>query len=187
MVADEPDALPDLPSWAVMTPSRRAHVARVAALVGEWARALRVPPAEAARWRRAAVLHDALRDAPLYDLRALVPGCEWPRALLHGPAAAAKAAAEGETDVGVLDAVAFHTVGCSEWDHVGRVLYCADYLEPGREHDGARRRELAEAFPASPEQVLREVAAQRVAWVVQSGWPLIPETVAWWNSLVAAR
>src|SRR5438093_4064918 len=88
-----------LPSWAIATSERRAHIARVADLVTHWASAMRVPDAERARWLRAAWLHDALRDEPRSD------------ELGHGPRAAARAAHEGESDRGVLDAVRYHTLG----------------------------------------------------------------------------
>ncbi|MGH2668244.1 MAG: hypothetical protein ACREMC_01940, partial [Gemmatimonadales bacterium] len=115
--------------------------------------------------------HDALRDAPLAD------------PLAHGPAAADRAAAEGERDGGVLDAVRYHTVGYAGWDDVGRMLYLADFLDPGRDFDRDGRRALAARVPADRDRVLREVARRRIEWVVRSGWPLPPDTVAFWNDL----
>ena len=160
-----------LPAWAQVTPARRGHVERVAGLLGDWAGAMRVAPAERDRWLRAAWLHDALRDAPLGDLMA------------HGPAAAERAGQDGERDRGVLDAVRYHTVGFAGWDDVGRMLYLADFLEPGREFDRDGRRALAARVPAERNAVLRDVARRRIEWVVKSGWPLVPETVAFWNAL----
>ena len=69
---------------------------------------------------------------------------------------------------------------------VGRALYCADYLEPGRERDKEHRAELAARFPSDPGGVLREVARERVSRLVNSGWPLPEPTVRFWNSLVAS-
>ncbi|HET9764767.1 MAG TPA: HD domain-containing protein, partial [Casimicrobiaceae bacterium] len=140
-------------------------------------KAIRVAREERERWLRAGWLHDALRDAPL-DSR-----------MAHGPAAADRAAAEGERDKGVLDAVRHHTLGYAGWDDVGRMLYLADYLEPGREASGARsdRAELARRVPNERDTVLREIARRRLDWVLRSGWSLPPETVAFWNSLVEQR
>jgi HD superfamily phosphohydrolase YqeK len=174
---------PTLPAWAVVSESRRAHIERVAALAAEWADAMGVPPAERERWLRAVWLHDALRDATDARLAELAPSTPGPSELRHGPAAAARAKAEGETDRGVLDAVRYHSVGLAEWDMAGRVLYCADYLEPGRPFDPAARAELASRFPADPERVLREVAARRVVHLVESRWSLPEPTVRFWNSL----
>lgn len=162
-----------LPAWAVVTPARRAHIERVAALLSQWADALHTPGAERQRWLKAAWLHDALRDAPLPD------------ELAHGPVAADRALREGETDRGILDAVRYHTIGYAGWDDVGRMLYLADFLEPGREFDRAERAALAARVPAQRDDVLRDVAARRIAWVVRSGWPLPPETVDFWNALAS--
>lgn len=163
----------NLPAWAQVTPARRSHVERVAALLGEWARAMRIAQPERDRWLRAAWLHDALRDAPLKDLMA------------HGPAAAERAAQDGERDRGVLDAVRYHTIGYAGWDDVGRMLYLADFLDPGRDFDRDGRRALAARVPADRDAVLREVARRRIEWVLRSGWPLLPETVAFWNALAS--
>ena len=86
----------------------------------------------------------------------------------------------------MLEAVRYHSLGYAGWDMVGRVLYCADFLEPGRRFDSDARDELARRFPAEPEAVLREVAARRLLHIVRSGWPLPAATVDFWNALVAA-
>lgn len=168
-----------LPSWAQVSTERRGHIERVVALLDRWATAMRVPAAERDRWLRAGWLHDALRDAPLGGPFA------------HGPAAADLAAAAGETDEGVLSAVRHHTVGSAEWDDVGRMLYLADFLEAGRNFgDGtarAGRAALAERVPSARDDVLREVARQRLEWVLRSAWPLAPATVAFWNQLASRR
>jgi len=163
-----------LPPWAQVSPQRQAHIERVVVLLDEWAKAMDVPARERERWLRAGWLHDALRDAPLRDR------------LAHGPAAADRAAAEGERDRGVLDAVRHHTLGYAGWDEVGRMLYLADFLEPGREASGARsdRAELAARVPQDRDGVLREIARRRLEWVLRSDWPLPVETVAFWNSVV---
>jgi HD superfamily phosphohydrolase YqeK len=64
------------------------------------------------------------------------------------------------------------------------VLYCADYLEPGRSFQRERRAELARRFPDDPAGVVAQVAADRIVHVLRSGWPLLDVTVDFWNSLV---
>jgi len=164
-----------LPAWAQVSPQRRAHIERVVALLSSWADAMQVDTKERDRWLRAGWLHDALRDAPLADPTA------------HGPAAAERAAKEGERDRGVLSAVRFHTIGSRDWDDVGRMLYLADFLEPGRGPvaTGKDGQQLANRVPKERDAVLREVAHRRIDWVLRSGWPLSPETVAFWNQLVS--
>jgi HD superfamily phosphohydrolase YqeK len=177
----------ELPSWACVSETRRAHIGRVADLLDAWAAAMNRSDADRARWRRAAILHDALRDAPAATLDALAP--EWTHIpkLQHGPAAAAMAARHGERDRGVLDAVRYHSIGYADWDPVGRMLYLADYLEPGRPFRQAERRVMADRVPLEPEDVLVDVARERLRWTVDAGRPLLSETVRFWNALVSAR
>lgn len=182
-----PVAHPLLPAWARVGRKRLAHIERVAALVARWAERMQVGPGEQARWLRAAWLHDALRDAPDEELDRWAPDSRGPAALRHGPAAAARAKAGGETDRGVLDAVRYHSVGLAEWDRVGRVLYCADFLEPGRSFDAAERAALGERFPADPGGVLAEVARRRLRYAVQSGWTIPEPTYRFWNALAAGE
>lgn len=161
-----------LPPWAIATPERRAHIERVAALLSAWAMAMGLPDVERARWLKAAWLHDALRDAPAAD------------ELAHGPMAAERAAHEGETDQGVLDAVRYHSLGFARWDDVGKMLYLADYLESGRPFDQELRRSLAARVSEDRDAVLKQVAARRIGRVIENRWPLPRETADFWNSLV---
>lgn len=158
----------------MVTAERRAHIERVAALVEEWANASAVAPAERARWLRAAWLHDALRDSPAAT------------ELDHGPRCADRLAREGERDQGVLDAVRYHSIGYSGWDDVGKMLYLADHLEPGRSLDVEARAALWARMPLERDTVLRDVARRRIEWILRSGWRLLPETVAFWNALASA-
>jgi HD superfamily phosphohydrolase YqeK len=176
---------PTLPVWAQVTPARLHHIQRVAELVIEWSEQLSVPDSERNRWLKAVWLHDALRDAAPAELQRAAPSSVGPPELLHGPASAARAKAEGETDRGVLDAIRYHSVGLAEWDMVGRVLYCADFLEPGRPAPGADRAELARRFPADPQAVLFAVARARLLHVIESGWSIPPNTWRFWNSVAA--
>jgi HD superfamily phosphohydrolase YqeK len=185
MSASGDDVRGALPPWAVVTDGRVAHIGRVAGLLAAWAGARGVTPAEAERWRRAALLHDALRDAPEDVLRRYEPKPSWPLKTWHGPAAAAAAAADGERDAGVLDAVRYHSLGYARWDDAGRMLYLADYLESGRRHERPALDALSARVPADPVAVLREVAALRIGWRVKAGGPIAKETWEFWNALVA--
>ena len=122
-----------------MSEKRRAHIQRVTALLDEWARKLALAPEEARAWHDAGRLHDALRDAPETVLRALAGDSpEYAIEMLHGPAAAEQMRRDGERRTELLDAIRWHTVGSAKWGRVGRALYMADYLEPGRKFSRAR-------------------------------------------------
>jgi HD superfamily phosphohydrolase YqeK len=173
-----------LPTWAMVGSTRLEHIRRVAALMDEWASTLALSVAERERWLRAAWLHDALRDAPRGELIRWVDLPHLPVALLHGPAAAARAETDGEHDAGILAAIRYHSVGWAGWDMVGWALYAADYLEPGRDPGDARRAALAAGFPAEPVKVVRKVAKRRMKQIVRTGSAIPEETWAFWNSLV---
>ena len=173
----------DLPPWARVSSRRAAHIARVTTLLAEWSDALRVAPAEGAEWRDAGRLHDALRDAPEVELRALVNDATMHPALLHGPAVAARLAADGETRTDLLEAIAHHTVGLATWGRTGRALYMADYLEPGRDFARSERAYLAANVPHDFDGTFREVVRHRLQWAIREGLELHPQTVDLWNSV----
>ena len=84
---------------------------------------MRVPAEEANAWIDAGTWHDALRDAPLEELRRITGDRTSPDGLIHGPAVAIKLEEEGEKRKGLLDAIRYHTVGHARWDRTGRALY----------------------------------------------------------------
>ncbi|HEX6937833.1 MAG TPA: HD domain-containing protein [Longimicrobiales bacterium] len=174
-----------LPAWAEASEGRRAHMRRVAALLDEWACRSGLDGAERRRWRATAWLHDALRDAAPDALRPLVPAWarDLPGPLLHGPAAAARLEAEGVRDRAILDAVAYHTLGHPGLDRLGRALYLADFLEPGRTFAPAWRASLRARMPGAFDDVLREVVAARIEHLLRSGRRVRPESLAFWNDI----
>jgi 2-amino-4-hydroxy-6-hydroxymethyldihydropteridine diphosphokinase len=170
-----------LPSWAQLTERRRAHVGRVVALLDGWAEAMALDPAEARAWHDAGAWHDALRDADEPTLRHWSGEADAPVAILHGPAAAVRLAAEGEVRGEVLEAIRWHTVGAASWARTGRALYMADFLEPGRPFMQGDRAFLARLVPTAFEAVFRQVVRLRLEWTVREGKGLFPSTVALWN------
>jgi len=173
-----------LPDWARVTTKRREHIERVTRLLEQWADALNLGGDERTLWHDAGLLHDALRDAPELELRRLSGDATRPVDLLHGPAAAARLRELGESRTALLEAVRAHTVGCASWDRVGRALYMADYLEPGRKFSPVDRAYLAANVPNDFEGTFRQVVRARLEWSVRDGKPLFPETVELWNSLL---
>lgn len=167
-----------LPDWARASPKRRAHIGRVAALLEEWARALDLPDGERDRWVAAGWLHDVLREAPPEELRPLLPPefRDLPPKLLHGPAAAERLA--GQADPELLDAIRYHTLGSGRFGRLGRALYLADFLEPGRRYEPEWTAALRARMPHDFDGVLREVVRARVGHVEESGSVLHPETRA---------
>lgn len=115
----------------------------------------------------------------------MLPGNDEPYPLLHGPAAAVRAEAEGETDSAVLEAVRWHTVGCVGWSLTGRALYAADFLEPGRPFLQLERAALAAAWPGDPDGVLVRIVKLRTSHQSERGRSEHPASAAFRASLGA--
>lgn len=171
----------ELPPWACVTDKRRAHIERVTALLDRWATELRVGNDEARAWREAGLLHDALRDAPEEKLRSLVPRPDFITEMLHGPAAAEMLEREGEDRHDLLEAIRWHTVGSATWGRLGRALFMADFLEPGRSFARADRAYLAAHVATDFDATFRQVLRMRIDHALHEGHTLFPETVALWN------
>lgn len=176
-----------LPHWARVSPKRREHMSRVAALMEEWAAKLRLSEAEVLRWAAAGWLHDILRDEDPSVLRPEVTTEErdLPGPVLHGPAAASRL--RGEVDSRVLTAIRYHTIGHSTLDTLGRALYLADFLEPGRDFEEVWRAELRRRMPQELDRVLVEVIAARIRHLLERVKPIRPETALFWTSIVSSE
>ncbi len=175
-----------LPEWAVAGDPRRAHMARVAELMAAWADGLGLDAAARTRWVAAAHLHDALRDEDPALLRGTVPPAErtLPDEVLHGPAAAERIRVEGVLDGELLLAVGWHTLGDPRFGALGRALYVADFLEPGRTYLPEWRAELRGRMPDALDDVALEVARARMGRGLERGAPLQARSVDFWNVLV---
>lgn len=174
-----------LPDWAVASRERRAHAGRVAELLGDWAESLGLGEDERIRWRAAGWLHDALRDADPESLRESLPA-EYrglPGPILHGPAAALRLRDDGVDDVELLAAITWHTIGHPDLGALGRALYIADAIEPGRTWDPGWTALQRARMPAAFDAVLIEVAAERIGHQLARRRPLRPEAIDLWNSL----
>ena len=159
------------------------------AMLDGWAGQLASSAAEARAIRDAGIYHDALRDAPDDELRALAAedgapdAATAPADLLHGPAAAAMLVRSGETRADLIDAVRWHTLGSPTWGTVGRALYLADFLEPGRKFAHADRAFLAAQVPHDLAGAFRQVVRMRLEWSLREGKQLYAATVELWNAV----
>ena len=160
---------------------------RVAALMEGWAQGLGLEPSDVERWRRAGWLHDCLRDADPERLRAELPPPfrDLPGPVLHGPAAAERLG--NSVDAEVADAIRYHTLGHEDWGALGRALYLADHLEPGRPWAEERRASLRDRMPGEMHAVLAEVLRDRLTHLLAQKRAVSAQTIGLWNATVARR
>lgn len=176
----------ELPRWARVSEKRRQHIERVTALLDRWAAQLAIPPDEAQAWHDVGLWHDALRDAPMDELRKWAGRDDLPTSVLHGFAAAERLAADGEAREPVLQAIRWHTLGHPNWQRTGRALFMADFLEPGRSFLREDRAFLADHVAHDFDGVFRQVLRLRLEWTLREGKPIFAETAALWNSVLGA-
>jgi HD superfamily phosphohydrolase YqeK len=175
-----------LPEWADASDRRREHMSRVATLMDEWAAGLDLSAHDRTRWRALGYLHDMLRDAPIDELRDRVPPGlrDLSGQILHGPAAAERLRIDGVLDGELLRAVAYHTAGHPSLGAMGRALYVADFLDPGRRFLPEWRAGLRDRMPGALDTVTREVVGARIRNLVEHGSDVLEDTFRFWNSLV---
>jgi Predicted HD superfamily hydrolase involved in NAD metabolism len=167
-----------IPDWAEVKKKRRKHIKRVTRLLMSWADLMHLSAADREAWVDAGRFHDALRDASIEELRRLAGSSMTEIELLHGPAVATRLELNGETRQDLLDAIRYHSIGWTKWDRVGRALYMADYLEPGRKFDVERRAALAERVPSDFDATFKEVVESRMEYARQQNYTLYPESLA---------
>jgi len=178
-----------LPAWAALGERRRCHVERVAGLLEDWAIGVGLPADERTRWVAAGYLHDALKGKPEPELRALLSDelRELPEPVLHGPAVGVMLRREGVEDGELLAAVTWHTLGHPDLGRTGYALYAADFLEPGRELKNEWRAALRARMPGEMDEVVKEIVAARIAFLLEGGRPLRKETVGFWNRMAEGQ
>ncbi|MFW5873283.1 MAG: nicotinate-nucleotide adenylyltransferase [Bacillota bacterium] len=93
----------------------------------------------------AALCHDLCKGYENLRLQKLVAKSRWPlksfeynkESLLHGPASAYLAEIKFDiTDSQVLEAIRYHTIGHPDLGLVGKIIFLADKIEPGRNYPG---------------------------------------------------
>ena len=179
----------ELPKWAVAGTKRREHMAQVAKLLKKWSKARGESRRDIQRWTALGYLHDMMGDAKPKELRRVVTGplADLPDAVLHGPAAAARLREGGVTDEPLLTAVAFHTLGSPQFEDLGRALYAADFLEPGRRFRPKWRREMRRRMPEDLEAVVLAILRLRIRHLLDRERPVQPETMGFWNVMAKGQ
>jgi predicted HD superfamily hydrolase involved in NAD metabolism len=172
-----------------LTPDRLEHSLAVAALAGELAEQY---GADVGHAHLAGLVHDAARCfnaerllKMASDFGIVVSSLEKsaPVALLHGPVAAAWLPEEtGLDDALILHAIAVHTTGCPGMNLLDRIIYLADYIEPGRPYAGSAR--AREAARSSLTDALRIAFDESLNYLMSTGEPIHPLTVEARNDLL---
>jgi len=157
---------------------RRRHARGAARLAVRLCRRFGADPAKG---RLAALAHDLARELPGQRLLELAGGDGAPirswelerPVLLHGRAAAELLRRKGVTaDPEVLQAVADHVTGRPGMGLLARIVFVADYLEPGRRF--VDRRWRAALLALKLDEMLAGVLESVFGWLNREGLPIAP-------------
>ncbi len=103
--------------------------------------------------------------------------------LLHAPVGAALIKKElGITDQSILDAVAYHTTGRSGMSLLEKIIYLSDYIEPGRDYEGAEK--IRQIAAEDLDKALLAAVDTAICSVVRRRLFLHPRSVEFRNSLL---
>ena len=139
--------------------------------------------------RLAAWLHDSAKSLSIPRLKSLarsggadVQELATP-SLWHAPAGGALARRQfGVRDKAVIQAIRFHTTGTPDAGALAKVIFVADYSEPGRRYEGTKK--MRKLGLSDLDAAYREVLREKLAWVVYKRQTLHLRSVAAYNQAV---
>ena len=103
--------------------------------------------------------------------------------LWHAPVGAHLVEKEaGVTDPDVLDAIRYHTSGRPDMTLLEKIVYVADYIEPGRIFPGAK--EVRELAKQDLDKALLQSLSNTIMFLLKKNQAIYPDTIFTYNSLV---
>lgn len=138
----------------------------------------------------AAIFHDYAKFRPKEEMRQIIVDQKMPAILLefnselwHAPVGAFLAEKEaGIKDGEILDAIRFHTSGRVGMTLLDKIIYLADYIEPGRHFPGVGEvRDLAEK---DLDIALIQSMKNTILFLMKKNQQVFPDTFNAYNSIV---
>lgn len=138
----------------------------------------------------AGIFHDYAKFRPLEEMKEIIKREKMPPLLLqyspelwHAPVGAFLVEKEvGITDREVLSAIQFHTSGRAGMTLLEKVVYVADYIEPGRRFPGVE--EVRELAKKDLDLALVQAVKNTVLFLMKKNQPVYPVTMETYNFLI---
>jgi len=138
----------------------------------------------------AAIFHDYAKFRPKEEMKSIIIEQNMPKELLdfntelwHAPVGAFLVNTEvGIKDEEVLNAIKYHTSGRPNMTKLEKVIYLADYIEPGRHFKGVD--EVREIAKHNLNQALISSIRNTIGFLLVKNQPIFPDTFLTYNSLL---
>lgn len=141
----------------------------------------------------AAIFHDYAKFRPKDELKQIILAQRYPEDLLdyhselwHAPAGAYLVEVEaGIKDKEVLDAITYHTSGRPGMTLLEKVIYLADYIEPGRHFPGVD--EVRALAKEDLDKALIQAVKNTILFLMKKNQPVYPDSFQTYNDLVMSQ
>jgi predicted HD superfamily hydrolase involved in NAD metabolism len=138
----------------------------------------------------AAIFHDYAKFRPKDEMKEIIIEQGYPRNLLefnselwHAPVGAYLVEKEaGISDPEVLEAIRFHTSGRPGMNLLDKIIYLADYIEPGRHFPGVE--EVRAVAIENLDQALIMAIKNTISFLLKKNQTVYPETFYTYNDLI---
>lgn len=138
----------------------------------------------------AAIFHDYAKCRPVSEMEEIIKRENLPKDLLlynkelwHAPVGAYLVEREvGITDADILQAITYHTSGHEQMTMLDKVIYVADYIEPGRKFPGVEEaRKLARE---DLNQALLYALKHTIQFLMEKNQTIYPLTFQTYNAVI---
>jgi predicted HD superfamily hydrolase involved in NAD metabolism len=141
----------------------------------------------------AAIFHDYAKFRPKEEMKAIIIEQNMPQDLLqfhhelwHAPVGAYLVQKEvGINDIEILDAIRYHTSGRAKMSTLEKIIYLADYIEPGRSFPGVD--EVRELAKKSLDDALLQAVRNTISFLMSKNQPIYPDTFYTYNDLIKTK
>ena len=137
----------------------------------------------------AAIFHDYAKYRPLDEMEQIIKDEQLPRDLLeyntelwHAPVGAVLVKKEANLhDEEILSAIKNHTSGCVGMSMLDKIIYLADYIEPGRSFPGVD--EVRALSLLSLDKAVLQAMGNTITFLIKKNQTIYPDTFHAYNDL----
>lgn len=145
--------------------------------------------ADTEKAKLAAILHDYAKYRPLDEMVKIIKSEHLPLDLLdynsevwHAPVGAVLVKKEADIyDEEILSAIRNHTSGCVGMSMLDKIIYLADYIEPGRSFPGVD--EVRTVAMESLDQAVLQAMGNTITFLIKKNQMIYPDTFHAYNDL----